>query len=119
MARARRDTHAFTVAHLTTVDVSLRFLVFAQLRAVQEAGGVAIGISAPGPWVPELEAAGIRHLPLRSSTRAPDLAADVRAAAGALRASCAASASTCCTPTTRSPGSTGASWAGSRASPSW
>ncbi len=57
------------MAHLTTVDMSLRFLVLAQLRAVRDRGGRAIGISAPGPWVAELEAEGIGHLPLRSSTR--------------------------------------------------
>jgi len=40
-----------TVAHLTTVDMSLRFLVLAQLRAVRDLGGRAIGISAPGSTV--------------------------------------------------------------------
>src|SRR5262249_51339975 len=69
-----------TVAHLTTVDMSLRFLVLAQLRAVRDRGGRAIGISAPGPWVPELEAEGIEHFPLHSSTRSMSPTADVRAA---------------------------------------
>ena len=69
-----------TVAHLTTVDMSLRFLVLAQLRAVRDLGGRAIGISAPGPWVEELEAEGIEHLPLASSTRSMDPLADLRAA---------------------------------------
>jgi glycosyltransferase involved in cell wall biosynthesis len=68
-----------TVAHLTTVDMSLRFLVFAQLAAVRDRGGRAIGISAPGPWVPELVAAGIEHLPLPSSTRSMNLTHDARA----------------------------------------
>ncbi|MDP8959694.1 MAG: GNAT family N-acetyltransferase [Actinomycetota bacterium] len=68
------------VAHLTTVDMSLRFLVFPQLQAVLEKGGLSIGISAPGPWVEELEEAGIRHVPLDASTRGMDLAADLRAA---------------------------------------
>lgn len=67
------------VAHLTTVDVSLRFLVLAQLRAVRDAGGEAIGISAPGPWVDDLEAEGIRHVPLQSSTRSASVVADARA----------------------------------------
>jgi glycosyltransferase involved in cell wall biosynthesis len=81
MRGSRRDAHhRFTVAHLTTVDLSLRFLLLAQLRAVRDAGGVAIGISAPGPWVEQLEAEGIRHLPLRSSTRSADPLADLRAA---------------------------------------
>jgi glycosyltransferase involved in cell wall biosynthesis len=68
------------VAHLTTVDVSLRFLVLAQLRAVRDAGGEAIGISAPGPWVDDLEREGIRHIALESSTRAPSLLSDASAA---------------------------------------
>jgi glycosyltransferase involved in cell wall biosynthesis len=69
-----------TVAHLTTVDMSLRFLVLAQLRAVRDRGGRAIGISAPGPWVAELEAEGIEHFPLQSSTRSMNLVGDARAA---------------------------------------
>jgi glycosyltransferase involved in cell wall biosynthesis len=76
--RDRRDA-PFTVAHLTTVDISLRFLVLAQLRAVRDAGGTAIGISAPGPWVAEIEREGIRHIALTSSTRTMNLAADARA----------------------------------------
>ncbi|CAN5238411.1 hypothetical protein BH18ACT5_BH18ACT5_10080 [soil metagenome] len=74
------STFKVRVAHLTTVDLSLRYLVFPQLLAVRNAGGVAIGISAPGPWVPELEGAGIRHIPLPSSTRGMNVAADLRAA---------------------------------------
>ena len=68
------------VAHLTTADISLRLLLFAQLCAVRDAGGEAVGISAPGPFVAELERAGIRHIPLHSSTRASDPVADLRAA---------------------------------------
>ena len=68
------------VAHLTTVDLSLRYLVFPQLLAVKDAGGEAFGISAPGPWVAELEAAGIRHIPLHASTRGMNLLADLKAA---------------------------------------
>jgi len=68
------------VAHLTTVDMSLRYLVMPQLLAVRDVGGEAVGISAPGPWVAELEEAGIRHIALRSSTRGMDPLADIRAA---------------------------------------
>jgi len=67
------------VAHLTTIDASLRFLVMPQLLAVRDAGGEAVGISAPGPWVSELEEAGIRHIALQSSTRGMDFVADLRA----------------------------------------
>jgi hypothetical protein len=78
MARAPRGAGGFTVAHLTTVDQSLWFLLLAQLRAVRDLGGTAIGISAPGPWVEPLEREGIRHLALASSTRAADPGADHR-----------------------------------------
>jgi glycosyltransferase involved in cell wall biosynthesis len=74
------------VVHVTTTDISLRYLVFAQLRAIRDAGGEAIGISAPGPWVGDLEREGIRHIPLPSSTRAMDPRADLRAATQLWRA---------------------------------
>lgn len=68
------------VAHLTTVDLSLRFLVWPQLLAVVESGGQAFGISSDGPWVAEMEEAGVRHIALRSSTRGVSLVSDIRAA---------------------------------------
>jgi glycosyltransferase involved in cell wall biosynthesis len=68
------------VAYLTTVDLSLRFLVLAQLTALRDEGHDVIGISAPGPWVADLEREGIRHVRLGSSTRAMDLGADARSA---------------------------------------
>ena len=67
------------MAHLTTVDLSLRFLVRPQLLAVLESGGEAVGVSAPGPWVEELEADGIRHVPLTASTRGMSLVNDFKA----------------------------------------
>ena len=51
---------------------------------MRDAGGVAIGISAPGPHVAALEREGIRHVALPSSTRGNDPRADLRAA-GELR----------------------------------
>lgn len=74
-----RDDGTFTVAHLTTVDLSLMFLVRPQLLAVAEVGGEPLGISAPGPWVAELEALGIRHVPLTASTRGMSVVSDIRA----------------------------------------
>ena len=70
----------FRVGHLTTVDLSLRFLVHPQLLAVSEWGGEPVGISAPGPWVEGLEADGIRHVSLSASTRGMSPMNDLRAA---------------------------------------
>jgi glycosyltransferase involved in cell wall biosynthesis len=74
------EAESMRVAHLTTVDLSLRYLVFPQLLAVIEAGGEAIGISSDGPWVEELERAGIEHIPLTASTRGMSLKNDIVAA---------------------------------------
>lgn len=74
-------TMPLTVAHLTTTDISLELLLGAQFDAVVSAGGEALGISAPGPFVEALERRGVRHVALRSSTRGWNPLADVRAAA--------------------------------------
>ena len=66
------------IAHLTTVDMSLRYLLLPQLEAARELGE-SIGISAAGDYVPDLEARGIRHIELSSSTRGMNLLADLRA----------------------------------------
>jgi glycosyltransferase involved in cell wall biosynthesis len=50
------------VAHVTTVDSSLRYLLLRQLHSLQEAGYDVVGISAPGPDVPAVEAAGVPHI---------------------------------------------------------
>ncbi len=69
------------VAHLTTVDSSLRYLLYPQLTAVRDLGGDILGISAPGPYADALAREGIRHVPLGSSTRSMNPLADVKAAA--------------------------------------
>ena len=68
------------VAHLCTVDSSLRYLLLPQLEGSRAQGDETLGISAPGPDVAFLEARGIRHVPLRASTRKRSLVSDVRAA---------------------------------------
>jgi glycosyltransferase involved in cell wall biosynthesis len=73
-------TPPLKVAHLTTVDSSLRYLLHPQLTAVRDRGGDIFGISAPGPYADALAAEGIRHVPLSSSTRSMNPLADVRAA---------------------------------------
>lgn len=52
---------AVRVAHVTTVDMSLRYLLLSQLNALRSAGYDVSGISAAGPHVRALEADGFRH----------------------------------------------------------
>jgi glycosyltransferase involved in cell wall biosynthesis/ribosomal protein S18 acetylase RimI-like enzyme len=73
------------VAHVATVDLTLRFLLLGQLRRLRDEGYEVTTISAPGPWTRDLEAEGIRHLPWPSATRSWDPRADARAAAELLR----------------------------------
>lgn len=74
------DPVTLKVVHLTTVDMSLRFLLLPQLKAVVAGGGESVGMSAPGSWVAALEDEGIRHVPITASTRQPNLWADLHAA---------------------------------------
>ena len=67
------------IAHLTTVDLSLRYLLLAQIEASVQAGDEVIGISARGDHVPFLEARGMRFVELVGSTRSMRLRSDVRA----------------------------------------
>jgi glycosyltransferase involved in cell wall biosynthesis/ribosomal protein S18 acetylase RimI-like enzyme len=69
------------VAHLTTTDLTLRYLLLGQLRRLAAEGHEVTGISAPGPHAAALEAAGIRFVPWRNATRSWDPVADVRALA--------------------------------------
>ena len=66
------------VAHVATVDLSLRFLLLNQLETLQQAGYAVAGVSATGPHVAALAERGIRHIPVtmtRSITPLADLAA--------------------------------------------
>ena len=58
------------IAHITTIDMSLRYLLLNQLRSIQQSGYEVIGISSLGPEEPAIEAAGIRHIPVKM-TRNP------------------------------------------------
>jgi glycosyltransferase involved in cell wall biosynthesis len=57
------------VVHVTTTDMSLAWLLGPQLRAFAEAGYEVVGVSAPGPYVEQLEALGVGHVPLQNATR--------------------------------------------------
>lgn len=52
------------IAHITTIDVSLRSLLLNQLLSIQQAGYQVVSISSPGAHVSVIEAAGIRHIPV-------------------------------------------------------
>jgi glycosyltransferase involved in cell wall biosynthesis len=67
------------VAHVATVDLTVRFLLLPQLRRLRDEGYDVTAISAPGPWLDDIEAEGIRFIPWTSATRAWDPRADVRA----------------------------------------
>jgi glycosyltransferase involved in cell wall biosynthesis/ribosomal protein S18 acetylase RimI-like enzyme len=65
------------IAHLTTTDLTLRYLLLGQLRRLRAEGYEVTGISAPGPYVAALNAEGIGHLPWANATRSWNLRADL------------------------------------------
>ncbi|TPW14547.1 MAG: group 1 glycosyl transferase [Acidimicrobiaceae bacterium] len=67
------------LVHLTTTDISLDWLLGPQLRAFAAEGYEVIGMSAAGEHVANLEAMGIRHVPVPAFTRSTNPLQDVRA----------------------------------------
>ncbi len=57
------------LVHVTTTDITLALLLGPQLRAFADAGMEVIGVSAPGPFVAQLESIGVTHVPLQHATR--------------------------------------------------
>jgi glycosyltransferase involved in cell wall biosynthesis len=68
------------LGHLTTVDMSLALLLATELQVDVEEGFDVYGISAPGPYVDDVESFGVTHVPIPSFTRAWDLRRDAAAA---------------------------------------
>lgn len=69
---------AVKVAHICTVNMSLRYMLLNQMRCIREAGYEVYGISAPGPEIDAVRAAGIPYFPApmtRSFTPLADLKA--------------------------------------------
>lgn len=66
------------VAYVTTVDLTLRFVLLDHLRRVREEGFEVSAVSAPGPWVSELVREGIHHIAWPHATRAWNPLADLR-----------------------------------------
>ena len=69
----------FRLAHVTTVDMSLALLLGVELAADVEAGFEVYGISAPGPFVADVTALGVEHVPVPALTRTWEPRADARA----------------------------------------
>ena len=67
------------VAHVTTVDGTLRFILRGQMQRLRDEGFDVTAVSARGPYVPDLEADGIRHIHWPHATRAWDPVSDARA----------------------------------------
>ncbi|MEM7435947.1 MAG: glycosyltransferase family 4 protein [Myxococcota bacterium] len=72
------------VAHVTTVDLSLRYLLLNQLQRIQNEGYEVCGISADGPDVSVVEAAGIPHFAVPMTRRFTPIA-DLRALVSLIR----------------------------------
>ncbi|HWL51012.1 MAG TPA: glycosyltransferase family 4 protein [Chthoniobacteraceae bacterium] len=62
------------IAHITTIDASLRFLLLNQMLSLRKEGYSVTGISLPGGDVPAIEHAGIRHIPVNMTRNFTPLA---------------------------------------------
>ncbi len=85
---ARHGGAAVRLAHITTVDLSLRFLLRDQLLAFGCAGFEVLGVSAPGPWAGDLVRDGVQHVAVPALQRRWAPLADLQALrelVGALR----------------------------------
>lgn len=78
MRERARDTRKPRVAHVTTVDLSLRYLLLNQLQRIRDEGYEVFGVSADGSDVAEVEARGIPHFAVPLTRRFTPLA-DLRA----------------------------------------
>lgn len=72
-------TRPVRVAQVTTIDMTLRFILRGHLQRLRDEGFRVTAISAPGPWTADLEAEGVHHIPWSHATRAWDPVADARA----------------------------------------
>jgi glycosyltransferase involved in cell wall biosynthesis len=61
-------------AAITTVDMSLRYLLLDQMVSLQEVGYEVVAISAPGPEAAALASSGIRHIPVPMTRRVTPVA---------------------------------------------
>lgn len=73
-------TKPLKLVHLTTVDMSLALLLATELEEDVKAGYQTYGVSAPGTFVPSIEALGITHIPIPELRRDWAVGSDLRAA---------------------------------------
>jgi len=76
--KKRQRAGGVKIAHVTTVDTSLRYLLLNQMQTIRASGHEVYGISASGDEVPVLESAGIRFIEA-PMTRAATPLADLKA----------------------------------------
>ena len=74
MRERATDTRKPRVAHVTTVDLSLRYLLLNQLQRIRDEGYEVFGVSADGSDVAEVEAQGIPHFAVPMTRRFTPLA---------------------------------------------
>jgi len=66
---SERDSRRIKIAYVTTVDSTIRFLLLNCLRYLRSRGYQVLAICSPGPWAQDIEASGIRLLPLDLNRR--------------------------------------------------
>ena len=70
---AEKGNDHLKIAYVTTVDCTIRFLLLNCLHYLQRRGYEAFAICTPGPWAHEIEASGVRLLPVSLSRRVDPL----------------------------------------------
>lgn len=61
--------HKIKIAHVTTADVSLKYLLLNQLIELRKSGFLVYGVSTPGPYAAQLAEYGIMHIPVTMKRR--------------------------------------------------
>lgn len=74
------DDRRVKVAHLCSVDMTARFLLLTQLKALKACGLDVSVICARGSWLQQVEQSGIRHIPWVRATRSWNPSKDAGAA---------------------------------------
>ncbi|MGI8536724.1 MAG: glycosyltransferase [Mycobacteriales bacterium] len=74
-----RDGRRLRVGHLTTVDMSLSLLLATELHVDVDSGFEVFGLSAPGPYITDVTALGVTHIPIPALTRSWDPRRDATA----------------------------------------